>query len=108
MILIKRLSIPSIPGALPDGKCSITTEISRKGENGGLGGCVDVVILLLQNATQLLAVQQPTRWHHLSEALLVNGRVETALVQKPQYYKKREERRYVEAAAMWATQRKRW
>ncbi|GBO29740.1 hypothetical protein AVEN_243069-1 [Araneus ventricosus] len=44
------------------------------------------------------AVQRPTRWHHLSEALLVNGRVETSLVQKPQYYEKHEERRYVEAA----------
>ncbi|GBM10077.1 hypothetical protein AVEN_92906-1 [Araneus ventricosus] len=28
MILIRRLSIPSIPGALPDERCSITTEIS--------------------------------------------------------------------------------
>ncbi|GBM29619.1 hypothetical protein AVEN_130096-1 [Araneus ventricosus] len=28
MILIRRLSIPSIPGALPDGRCSITTKIS--------------------------------------------------------------------------------
>ncbi|GBO46532.1 hypothetical protein AVEN_212520-1 [Araneus ventricosus] len=35
------------------------------------------------NTTELLAVQQPTRWRHLSEALLVNGRVGTALVQKP-------------------------
>ncbi|GBO25817.1 hypothetical protein AVEN_218142-1 [Araneus ventricosus] len=35
------------------------------------------------NTTELLAVQQPIRWRHLSEALLVNGRVGTALVQKP-------------------------
>ncbi|GBN03175.1 hypothetical protein AVEN_95298-1 [Araneus ventricosus] len=28
MILIRRLSIPSIPGDLPDGRCSITAEIS--------------------------------------------------------------------------------
>ncbi|GBN38236.1 hypothetical protein AVEN_15121-1 [Araneus ventricosus] len=45
MILIRRLSIPSIPGALPDGRCSITTEISW-GKNGGSGGCVEVVRLL--------------------------------------------------------------
>ncbi|GBM54910.1 hypothetical protein AVEN_77820-1 [Araneus ventricosus] len=28
MILIRRLSIPSIPGAFPDRRCSITAEIS--------------------------------------------------------------------------------
>ncbi|GBO25768.1 hypothetical protein AVEN_135416-1 [Araneus ventricosus] len=50
---------------------------------------------LLQNATitELFAVQQPTRWHHL---LLVNGHVERRLCKKPQFYKKREGRRFVE------------
>ncbi|GBL89320.1 hypothetical protein AVEN_225850-1 [Araneus ventricosus] len=33
-----------------------------------------------------------------------NGRVQTELVQKPQYYEKRQERRFIEVAAMW----KRW